>query len=131
MSNPLSEAAPRKRTPLLLAAALLAAVGFAGVGYLIFAAQPSPRQPPMTPAARFERQDVRLPGASAPPGVANVNLVHLFSKEKHDILVCDALGSRVLVYKPYASPPAWQVLAEGLCCAHAEVVDLDGDGIND
>src|SRR5262249_37520457 len=64
-------------------------------------------------------------------GVAHINLVHLFSKDKLDVLVCDALNNQVLVLSPYESPPTWKVLARGLCCAHAEVVDLDGDGIKD
>src|SRR5262249_34411588 len=86
---------------------------------------------PQPPAARFDRSDHRDPEATGPPRVANVNLVHLFRKARLDVLVCDALGNRVLVLSPYESPPAWKVIARGLCCAHAEVVDLDGDGIND
>src|SRR5262245_35681097 len=81
--------------------------------------------------ARFEQRDYRPPGADNPPGVTHVSLVRLFRKDKLDILVCDALSKQVLVLSPYESPPAWKVLAKGLCCAHAEVVDLDGDGIND
>ena len=83
------------------------------------------------PLARFDRHGYRAPGEAHPPGVANVNLVHLFRKDKLDILVCDAVNNQVLVLSPYQSPPAWKVIARGLCCAHAEVVDLDGDGIND
>jgi hypothetical protein len=94
--------------------------------------RPLPRTPAARPpAARFERHAYRLPEPAAPPGVTHVNLVHLFHKDKLDILVCDALRKEVLVLKPYESPPAWTVLAQGLCCAHAEVVDLDGDGIKD
>jgi hypothetical protein len=83
------------------------------------------------PAAQFDRQGYRPPEMSGPPGVANINLVHLFSKDKLDVLVCDAINNQVLVLSPYQSPPAWKVIARGLCCAHAEVVDLDGDGVND
>ncbi len=92
---------------------------------------PLSRTPAQPPPVRFERRGSRCPEAAGPPGVANVNLVHLFHKDKLDILVCDAINNQVLVLSPYESPPAWKVLARGLCCAHAEVVDLDGDGIND
>jgi hypothetical protein len=83
------------------------------------------------PRARFERHGYRAPDATCRPGVANVNLVRLFHKDKLDVLICDALNNQVLVLSPYQSPPAWKVIARGLCCVHAEVVDLDGDGIND
>jgi hypothetical protein len=85
-------------------------------------------QPPL---ARFDRRGYRAPDANRPPGVANVNLVRLFDKEKLDVLICDAINNQVLVLSPYESPPVWKVIAQSLCCAHAEVVDLDGDGIND
>jgi hypothetical protein len=88
-------------------------------------------QPPQPPSARFDRRGYRTPEAAGPPGVANVNPVRLFRKDKSDILVCDAMNNLVLVLSPYQSPPAWKVIARGLCCVHAEVVDLDGDGIND
>jgi hypothetical protein len=94
--------------------------------------KPLPRTAaPHPPAARFERTSYRPPEAATPPGVTHVSLVRLFRKDMLDILVCDALGNQVLVLSPYESPPAWKVIARGLCCAHAEVVDLDGDGIND
>jgi hypothetical protein len=80
---------------------------------------------------RFERGDFALPNVQQPPGTTHVNLVHLFSKDAFDILVCDAVGKQVLAFSPYTSPPKWTVLASGLCAAHAEVVDLDRDGIPD
>jgi hypothetical protein len=83
------------------------------------------------PPARFDRQDFHAPKAAGPPGAAHVNLVHLFRKDKLDILVCDAINNQILVLSPYESPPRWKVLATGLCAAHAEVVDLDGDGLED
>jgi hypothetical protein len=86
---------------------------------------------PHPPNAHFDRRGYGPPGADGPPGVANVNLVHLFREDKFDVLVCDALNKEVLAFSPYESPPVWRVLARGLCCAHAEVVDLDGDGVND
>jgi hypothetical protein len=83
------------------------------------------------PPTRFERRGFHLPDSRAYPGVSNVNLVHLFSDRRLDVVVCDAMQDQVLVLKPYEQSPRLQVLAKGFCCAHAEVVDLDGDGIND
>jgi cytochrome c5 len=93
------------------------------------AVKPAPEPGP--PTAHFDRRGYAVPGSDGPPGVAHVNPVHLFHKDKTDLLVCDAIGKQVLVLSPYESPPAWRILARGLCAAHAEVVDLDGDGIND
>jgi hypothetical protein len=87
--------------------------------------------PAQASAARFERISLPVPESHEAPGVANVNLVKLFSNNKLDILVCDAVNNKVYAVSPYRSPPVWRVIAEGVCCAHAEVVDLDGDGIKD
>lgn len=80
---------------------------------------------------RFERGEQRPPDAERSPGIAHANLVHLFHKDKLDILACDAVSNQVVVLSPYETPPAWKVLVRGLSCVRAEVVDLDGDGIND
>ena len=63
--------------------------------------------------------------------MSHVSLVRLLHKDRPDVLVCDALNKEVLALDPTSSPPTWKVLARGFVCAHAEVVDLDGDGIND
>jgi hypothetical protein len=68
--------------------------------------------------------------------VSNVNLVHLFDERRLDVLVCEMRAGQVLVLQPYTSPPAWRVLYtrgpdQGFNPAHAEVVDLDGDGVKD
>jgi hypothetical protein len=94
------------------------------------AAAPRPAAP-HAPPVRFDRQAVLAPGPAAPPGVAHVEFARLTNKDKDDVLVCDALGRRVLAYLPHESPPAWKVLAEGFTCAHAETTDLDGDGVRD
>jgi hypothetical protein len=83
------------------------------------------------PRCQLERAAHRLPDSSAVPGVTHLDAVHLFRKDKVDLLVCDALNNQVQVLSPYESPPKWSIIARGLCCAHAEVVDLDGDGIKD
>jgi hypothetical protein len=93
---------------------------------------PAHRPPaPRPPAATFEARTHRPPGPGAPPGAAHVNPVHLTRKDRLDVLVCDALGKQVLVFKPYESPPVWTVIARDLTCAHAEVADLDADGVAD
>src|SRR5205807_2503828 len=74
----------------------------------------------LAPPARFERRGFPLPDARASPGVSNVNLVHLFSDRRLDVLVCDAAQDQVLVLKPYEKSPALQVLAKGYCCGRAE-----------
>ncbi len=76
------------------------------------------------------------PDRSAPgggPGVTNVTLGRLFDKEKRrlDIVVCDVRRGEVLALQPYTTPPAWHVLGRVAAPCHAEVVDLDGDGILD
>jgi hypothetical protein len=72
----------------------------------------------------------------APPGVkepaiANVNLVHLFDERRLDVLACDMRAGLVLALRPYESSPGWQVLGTVPNPCHAEVVDLDGDGVKD
>jgi hypothetical protein len=79
---------------------------------------------------QFERTGCRLPGPQ-PPGVTNVTLGHLFDRRKLDIVACDAGSNQVLALKPYEAAAAWQVLGKADAPAHAEVVDLDGDGIPD
>src|SRR5262249_31640247 len=80
---------------------------------------------------RFERH--ACPALTLPDGgaVSHVNLVHLSDPRKLDVLCTEMRSGRVLLYKPYEDRPAWKVLATQPHPAHAEVVDLDGDGIQD
>src|SRR5260370_494322 len=60
------------------------------------------------PPASFERVAVAaLPGQA--PAIANVNLVHLFDERRLDVLACDMRRGEVLVYRPYAPSPTWEV----------------------
>jgi len=89
------------------------------------------KEPPLGALpVEFERRDVANP-AHPFPATANVNLVHLYDDKKLDLLACDMRSGEVLVLKPYEKNPAWKVLAELANPCHAEVVDLDGDGIKD
>jgi hypothetical protein len=47
------------------------------------------------------------------------------------VLACDMIGGRILALRPSDPTPAWRELAKVPNPAHAEVVDLDGDGILD
>jgi hypothetical protein len=79
-------------------------------------------------ALRFKRQGFRPPDGCSFPSVANVNLVHLFDPKRLDVLSCDMRSGQVSVLRPYEDKTAWRVLAKLPVPAHAEVVDLDGDG---
>jgi hypothetical protein len=82
------------------------------------------------PPVAFERMEVAASG-NAPPAISNVNLVHLFDEKRLDVLACDMLSGEVLVYRPYEAKPSWRVISKVPFPAHAEVVDLDGDGTKD
>jgi hypothetical protein len=71
------------------------------------------------------------PPRAPDPAVANVNLVHLFDARRLDVLACDMRAGLVMALRPYAPSPAWQVLGTVPNPCHAEVVDLDGDGVKD
>jgi hypothetical protein len=88
---------------------------------------PLPPSPTVGASVAFDRIGYRAP-SGVPPGATHVSVVRLFKKDKPDVLVCDALNNQVMVISPNESLPVWKVIAKGLCCAHAEVTDLDGDG---
>jgi hypothetical protein len=92
------------------------------------AAPETASEPPRT---RFRRINYPVPANASPPAIANVNLVHLFDPKRLDILACDMRHGQVMVLRPYLARPTWQVLANVGHPAHAEVVDLNGDGIPD
>jgi hypothetical protein len=93
---------------------------------------------PSRPAAagetgvRWQRRGHAIPRRDPFPEVVNVNLVRLTPEGKVQVLVCEcdplANEGRVLLFNPHADPPTWKELARVPAPAHAEVVDLDGDG---
>lgn len=109
--------------------------------------------PEITPATRplgidFERVSYPGPKTNDRFAISNVNLVHLPEPGKPipmrdgpqplDILACDMRSGLVMLLRPYEEKPVWKVLANRADNkqapanpAHAEVVDLDGDGILD
>ncbi len=90
-----------------------------------------------TPApVRFARTSFPVPPNLFPIAISNVNLVHLYDEKRLDILACDMFWGEVMVLRPYEKSPEWKVLyrtwaEKRFNPAHAEVVDLDGDGIKD
>src|SRR5262249_29172171 len=103
------------------------------------------RAPVELPPAKFEQAATPLPvrfepiGFAGPPGtsdpaVSNINLVHLYDDKRLDILACEIRHGLIMALKPYDPKPTLKVLYESkdhFNPAHAEVVDLDGDGIKD
>ena len=84
------------------------------------------------PPVRFERTGYRPRGGRPSPGVANVRFVHLSDERKLDVLACDMVNGKVLLLKPYEPGAKLRVVTDAIPNpAHAEVVDLDGDGIKD
>src|SRR5438034_1124840 len=120
MSDAPTRGSRRWLGPLSFAAAGLFAVAVAVSG--------CGRKPEDVPPAPSSPRESAL-------AISNVRLVNLFDGPRPDILACDMGGVReeglVMALKPYESGATWQVLARISHPAHAEVVDLDGDGIKD
>lgn len=89
---------------------------------------PRPESAPGEVPIRFNRLGFRSADGGTFPAVSNVNLVHLYDPKRLDVLTCDMRSGQVSVLRPYEANPTWRVLATLPNPAHAEVVDLDGDG---
>ncbi|MGH9552939.1 MAG: FG-GAP repeat domain-containing protein, partial [Terriglobales bacterium] len=83
------------------------------------------------PPIAFDPMGWDGPSASLRYAIADVSLVHLYDGQRLDILACDFNSGAVLVLRPYESDPSWRVLAELSNPAHASVLDLNHDGIQD
>ncbi len=89
----------------------------------------------------FETLSYAPPPGAVKPMVSHVNPVRLPPPGVRDapggraqpvtLLACDMAGGRVLALRPADAKPAWRELAKVPAPAHAEVVDLDADGIAD
>jgi hypothetical protein len=81
---------------------------------------------------RFQRTGYRLAQDSLTPGVANVRFLHLSDERKLDVVACDMVNGKVLTLKPYEPGAELRVVTSAIPNpAHAEVADLDADGIKD
>jgi hypothetical protein len=90
-----------------------------------------PNNMPGDPPVHFRCTGYRVPREQLVPAVSNVNLVHLFDDQKLDVLVCDMRDGWISVMRPYEKDLPYQILGKVTHPAHAEVVDLDGDGTRD
>jgi hypothetical protein len=80
---------------------------------------------------RFEKTGWPGPAVREPPSISFVDFVHLSDRKRKEVLACDMRNGLVMALAPWQAMPAWRVLARLENPAHAEVVDLDGDGIPD
>ncbi|MGP0067408.1 MAG: FG-GAP repeat domain-containing protein [Isosphaeraceae bacterium] len=91
-----------------------------------------PTVPPHECPVRFERNGYRPSGELPSPGVANVRFVHLSDERKLDVLACDMMNGKVFLLKPYEPAAELRVVSDAIAHpAHAEVADLNADGIKD
>ena len=93
------------------------------------------------PGAVFDPISHAPPAGGARPMISHINPVKIprpgmtdpksVSSEPVTIIACDMFGGRVMALRPTDPAPAWKELAKVPHPAHAEVLDLDGDGISD
>ncbi len=88
---------------------------------------------------KFDRLSYPPPTDSRPM-ISNVSAVKFpsgvvdaatIARAPWTLLACDMEGGRILSLRPTDPTPAWKVIATVPHPAHAEVIDLDGDGILD
>jgi len=88
--------------------------------------------PPHECPVRFERTGYRPSRRLPSPGIANVRFVHLSDERKLDVLACDMVNGKVFLLKPYEPAAELRIVTDAVPHpAHAEVVDLNRDGIKD
>ncbi|MFO0804884.1 MAG: VCBS repeat-containing protein [Gemmataceae bacterium] len=80
--------------------------------------------------AKFERISYPNTPNAIKPAISHVNVVQL-GGGLPSLLACDMQSGRVLLMKPSDPKPEWRVLAQLKNPSHAEVVDLDRDGVPD
>lgn len=89
---------------------------------------------------QFKPVRIPPPAGVGKPAISHVNLVRLpasnkvadaTDRERLAILACDMQNGGVMLLRPADPNPAWKVLGQATNPAHAEVVDLDGDGLLD
>src|SRR5262249_15433567 len=81
------------------------------------------------PLMRFE---ITGPHPEKVPAISHVAIVHLTNAKLPDLLACDMVTGELLIHRLGGSSESCAVLASDLAHpAHAEVVDLDQDGLKD
>ena len=80
----------------------------------------------------FEHREIAGPHPDAPTSIAYVGLANLTDPKRPDVLACDMARGELLIRRAAEPDGPATVLASDLAHpAHAEVADLDGDGIKD
>ena len=80
---------------------------------------------------KFRPLPRKIGGLPPYPGVSNVQLVHLIDTQHLEILLCEMRFSRILLLQPAMSLREVLQLGTARHPSHAEVVDLDNDGVRD
>ena len=79
---------------------------------------------------RFEKSGWPGPKVAERPSISFVDFVHLSGSKRPDLLACDMTNGLVMLLPPQPGG-GWRVLGRVSNPAHAQVIDLDGDGILD
>ncbi len=80
----------------------------------------------------FHRTGYRTGEGGSLPALSNVRFVNLSDERKLDVVACDMVNGRVLLLRPYEPGAKLRVVSDAIPNpAHAEVTDLDRDGIKD
>jgi FG-GAP-like repeat len=91
---------------------------------------PTPQGPP--PARSLARSEIAGPHPGEATAISHVALVHLSDPQRPDVLACDMARGELFLSKAGSHDKPATVLASDLAHpAHAEVADLDRDGISD
>jgi hypothetical protein len=81
---------------------------------------------------QFDTASYRMSTDHTAPGIANVQFLPLSDKRKLDVVACDMNGGKVLALRPTDPNPELRILSDAVPYpVHAEVVDLNRDGLND
>jgi FG-GAP-like repeat len=84
------------------------------------------------PSRSLVRCEIAGPRPDEASAISNVAIVHLTDPNRADILACDLASGELLISRAGQHDGPASVLASDLAHpAHAEVADLDGDGLKD
>jgi hypothetical protein len=79
----------------------------------------------------LKKVPLKLSGIPPYPGTANLKFCHLQDEKRLDLLLSEMRFGMILLVQPYLQLEKTVLLAKVPHPCHAEVVDLDGDGIRD